>query len=287
MKLTSTTAAALLLGLGLSACDRAAAPPDAPKAAASAETPSLSSAPLVMVGRWAADPKLCDKAAWVITAQGLTTASDASCRFDGAPQGRGPVEVDATCTSDGVVKRWRLRFSFAEAAQALLVENGPFAATGLMRCPGPAYPEVEPRPPGTPGALPDDRTPVSEGPFTATSAQGGADVVQTYFALVEAARYAEAWKLRRGAERESAFARSFAAYDSYHGLVGAPGRIEGAAGSLYLEVPVQIYGRWKDGREMHQGGVAILQRANDAPGSTAEQRAWRIEALKLKDAPPS
>lgn len=276
--------AATLL-LGLCACDRAAETPDPPKAAAPGDTPSPSSASLVMVGRWAADPRLCDKGAWVITAQGITAAGEVSCRFDGAPQGRGPVEVDATCMSGGVEKRWRLRFSYAEAAQALLVENGPFAATGLMRCPGPAYPEVEPRPPGSPGALPDDRTPVSEAPFTPTSAQGGADVVQVYFALVEAGRYAEAWKLRGGSAGQTEFARSFAAYDSYHGLVGAPGPVEGAAGSLYLEVPVQIYGRWKDGREMHQGGVAVLRRVNDVPGASAEQRSWRIQALKLKDAP--
>jgi len=281
LKLASTTAATLLLAL--CGCDRAAETHAAPETAAPGQAPS----PLFFVGRWAADPKLCDKGAWVITAQEISTGGEVACRFNGPPQGRGPVEVDATCRSDGAEKPWRLRFSYAEPAQALLVENGPFAPTGLMRCPGPAYPEVEPRPPGSPGGLPDDRRPVSEAPFTTTSAQGGADVVQTYFALIESARYAEAWKLRRGAERESAFARSFQAYDSYHGLVGAPGRIEGTAGSLYLEVPVQIYGRRKDGREVHQDGVAVLRRINDVPGSTAEQRAWRIEELKLKDAPAS
>jgi hypothetical protein len=287
LKLASTTAAALLLGL--CACDRAADPPAAPKAPAQGATPAPSPTPspaaLFFVGRWAADPKLCDTGPWIITAQGLRTAGEVSCRFDGAPQGRGPVEVDATCTSEGAQKPWRLRFSYAEAAQALLVENGPFAATGLMRCRGPAYPEVEPRPPGSPGALPDDRTPVSEAPFSPTSAQGGADVVQAYFALIEAGRYDEAWKLRRGGESAQDFARRFSAYDSYHGLVGAPGRIEGAAGSLYLETPVQIYGRWKDGRELHQSGVAVLRRANDVPGATAEQRSWRIQEMKLQDAP--
>jgi hypothetical protein len=278
--------AAMLL-LAVCACDRAAETSVAPAPASGDAPPPASKAPLFFVGRWAADLKLCDKGAWVITAQGISTAGEVSCRFNGPPQGRGPVEVDATCTSDGVEKPWRLRFSYAESAQALLVENGPFAAIGLMRCPGPAYPEVKPRPPGAPGALPDDRTPISEAPFSPTSAQGGADVVQTYFALVEAGRYAEAWKLRGDAADERAFAKSFAAYDSYHALVGAPGRIEGAAGSLYLEVPVQVYGRWKDGREIHQSGVAVLRRVNDVPGSSAEQRAWRIEDLKLKDAPAS
>ena len=34
-----------------------------------------------------------------------------------------------------------------------------------------------------------------------------------------------------------AFAARFARYDSYHANIGAPGRIEGAAGSLYVAVP--------------------------------------------------
>ncbi len=39
-------------------------------------------------------------------------------------------------------------------------------------------PPVEPPAPGEPGALPDDRTPVSEARFTAESAQGAANVLQ-------------------------------------------------------------------------------------------------------------
>ena len=42
---------------------------------------------------------------------------------------------------------------------------------------------VEAPVPGSPAGLPDDRTPISEAPFTPQSAQGAADVVQTYYAL--------------------------------------------------------------------------------------------------------
>lgn len=151
-------------------------------------------------------------------------------------------------------------------------------------------PPVTPRPPGTPGALPDDRTPVSEAPFTPQSAQGAADVVQTYFALAESGRYGEAWKLWAAGGQASgrspeAFAADFARYQSYHALIGAPGAIEGAAGSLYVEVPVQAYGRTNDGREFHEIGAATLRRSNDVPGATAEQRRWRIASIALKPAP--
>lgn len=151
------------------------------------------------------------------------------------------------------------------------------------------YPPVVPKPPGSPGALPGDRTPISEAPFTPASAQGAADVVQTYFARIGEGKYFSAWRLwsnggQAGAPTPEAFAAKFASYDNYHGLVGAPGRIEGAAGSLYVEVPIQTYGRAKDGGEVHQLGVATLRRSNDVPGSSAEQRLWRISGIKLEPA---
>jgi membrane-bound inhibitor of C-type lysozyme len=146
---------------------------------------------------------------------------------------------------------------------------------------------VEPPAPGTPGGLPDDRTPVSEAPFTPTSAQGAATVAQTYYALIGEKKYAEAWKLWFDAGRASAvtqdqFVKSFSAYRAYNAQVGGPSEIEGAAGSLYVEVPVVIYGRWANGRELHQSGKATLRRVNDVPGSSAEQRQWRIAGIDLK-----
>lgn len=151
--------------------------------------------------------------------------------------------------------------------------------------PAASLPPVEPRPPGSPGALPDDRTPISEAPFTPQSAQGAANVVQTYFANLEMGRVDEAAKLRSDGDAR-ALAVELSQYSEYHALIGAPGRIEGAAGSLYVEVPVQAYGRSTSGAEFHQIGKAVLRRVNDVPGSTPEQRAWRIERIELEDAPP-
>lgn len=144
--------------------------------------------------------------------------------------------------------------------------------------------------PGEPGGLPDDRTPVSEAPFTPESAQGAANVVQTYYALIEAGKYGEAWKLWSdggGASGMSAaeFAASFDKYGEYHANIGAPGRIEGAAGSLYVEVPVQVYGRLKSGVEFNMLGPVTLRRVNDVPGSTAEQRRWHIARTDIQPRP--
>jgi hypothetical protein len=162
---------------------------------------------------------------------------------------------------------------------------GELSAAELAR-----LPEVLPPEPGTPGGLRDERTPASEAPFAETSAQGAANVVQTYFAHLEAGQFAEAWKLwsdggKASGMEQADFAASFAKYHQFHALVGAPGEIEGAAGSLYVEVPVVVYGRLKTGREVHMKGPLTLSRVNDVPGSTAEQRKWHIRQSGLESRP--
>jgi membrane-bound inhibitor of C-type lysozyme len=154
----------------------------------------------------------------------------------------------------------------------------------------PASSAAAPPPPGSPGGLPDDRTPVAEGPFTPQSAQGAANVVQTYFALVADRKYAEARNLWSDGGKASGmaakdFAASFDKYESYNAEIGAPGEIEGAAGSLYVEVPVVVYGKLKTGEPVNMKGEVRLRRVNDVPGSTPEQRQWHIAETELKPSP--
>jgi hypothetical protein len=166
-------------------------------------------------------------------------------------------------------------------------------ALALAACsePAPEQPEAadrtgnaEPPAPGTPGGLPDDRRPVAEGPFAETGAQGAANVVQTYYALLEQGRHGEARRLWSGAGEasglgEAAFAASFAAFAEYHAQIGAPGAIEGAAGSLYVEVPIVLYGRLKSGEAYSRKAAATLRRVNDVPGSSADDRRWHIHRI--------
>ena len=138
---------------------------------------------------------------------------------------------------------------------------------------------LDPPSPGQAGALPADRGPVSDAPFTPESAQGAADVLQTYYALIEEGDYESAWRLRApGASGTNLaeFAAGFDRYAEHHALIGAPSEISGAAGSLYVEVPVQTYGKLKDGTPFSSAGTVTMRRSNDVPGATAEQRRWRI-----------
>jgi hypothetical protein len=173
----------------------------------------------------------------------------------------------------------------SEPAQ-LANEAVPVEASAAPPAPAP----LDPPAPGEPGGLPDDRTPLSEAPFTADSAQGAADIIQTYYALLEAGRYDEAWRLWSDGGRASGmsaaeFAASFDKYAEYHAQIGAPGRIEGAAGSLYVEVPVQVYGRLKRGGEFNMLGAVRLRRVNHVPGATAEQLQWRIATSGVRPRP--
>ena len=132
--------------------------------------------------------------------------------------------------------------------------------------------------PGEPGGPADDRVPVSEAPFAETSDQGAANVVQTYYALLETDRYGEARRLRsdRAATSDADFATRFRGYREIHAQIGTPGRIEGAAGSLFVDVPVQVYGRLANGESFSRRGTVTLRRVNDVPGSTPVQRRWHI-----------
>jgi hypothetical protein len=136
---------------------------------------------------------------------------------------------------------------------------------------------LNPPTPGEPGGLSGDLTPISEGPIDPKSAQGAAQVVQSYFALAESGRTAEANKLWS----DGAAKLDLSQYKEVHATIGAPGGMEGAAGSSYVDVPVQLYGRKLDGKEFNARGTMTLRRVNDVPGSTDEQRKWHITKIDL------
>jgi hypothetical protein len=145
---------------------------------------------------------------------------------------------------------------------------------------------LDPPAPGTPGGLPDDRTPVSDARFAPDSAQGAANVVQIYYALIGEKKYAQAFALREpGALSASAFAAGFAGYSEYHANIGAPGAIDAGAGQRYVTVPVQIYARLKRGATpVYELGTVTLHRAGDVDGATSAQRRWRITTIATKPA---
>lgn len=270
--------AGFLLLLALGACGRAAAPPStAASTAASASAPAAVNPDPGVRTYACADGRTVqagypDRDTAVVDVGGHAYTLKIQVAADGARY-------------VGYGLQWWTK-GMQDARLSRLKEGETVASDPGVAChSGPDVPAAPS--PGASGGLPDDRRPLSEGAITPTSAQGAAQVVQSYYALLESGRRAEAWRLwsegapGRAPDAES-FARQFDRYADYHAQVGAPGEIEGAAGSLYVDVPVVIYGRLKTGEEVHRSGKATLRRVNDVPGSTAEQRRWRIHQVELK-----
>ena len=101
-----------------------------------------------------------------------------------------------------------------------------------------------------------------------------ARLLRYYVAALEQGRWgaaAHAWRSNSGVTA----ATLRASYDRGRSLSVEVGKgdEEGAAGSIYYEVPVTL--RFAGGAP--QRGTLTLRRVNDVPGATPEQLDWRIE----------
>lgn len=132
----------------------------------------------------------------------------------------------------------------------------------------------------TEGGLPDDRTPLPEpkGPIDPKSAEAAGQVVQSYGALIEQRRFTEAAKLWNDPAEAAKVKNTFPGPET-HLEIGKPGEPEGAAGSVYVTIPVVFYGK-AGAKDFRRPADIILRRVNDVPGSTEEQRRWHIERIE-------
>lgn len=169
--------------------------------------------------------------------------------------------------------------NMANGASAAQVENN-FRAEAQS-----ALEPLVPPSPGTPGGLPSTATPESEDAVDPKGAQGAAQVVQGYYGLLEERRFDDAqdlWNQQSviGAEDDVRFAARFRGFSEIHANVGAPGKIEGAAGSLFVTIPVQVFGRIAaNGKPWYILRQVVLRRVNDVPGSSEADRRWHIESI--------
>ncbi len=137
---------------------------------------------------------------------------------------------------------------------------------------------VEAPAPGTANGLDNDMTPVSEAPFAADSAQGAADVVQRYYALLEEKKPKEALALWEG-EPDAANDVMLADYSEYHAQIGAPGEIDAGAGQRFVTVPVVVYGRLKATGKPFNRKLTVTLHRTEVDGATADQKRWRIRSI--------
>ena len=122
------------------------------------------------------------------------------------------------------------------------------------------------------------------------SAADAVAVVRAYYAAISAGRHAQAYALwsdggRSSGQAPEQFAAGFADTRAVTVQPGEAGRIEGAAGSRYIEIPVSVTATRADGSEQRYVGAYVLRRAV-ADGASPGQRAWRIASAELREYQP-
>lgn len=125
----------------------------------------------------------------------------------------------------------------------------------------------------------------SASPDSATDLASAVAVITEYYADISAHDLHDAYHLWSdgGAASQQTleeFARGFDDTRSASVVVGKPGRIEGAAGSRYVDIPVTINAITTDGKRLRFGGSYQLRRTV-VPGATAEQRSWHIYSARI------
>lgn len=118
------------------------------------------------------------------------------------------------------------------------------------------------------------------------SQQQAAQVIRHYYDAINQKDYERAyadWADNGAASQQSfeQFKQGFADTASVKVDIGEPSRINGAAGSLYLEIPVTITATTVNGTTQHFTGSYTLKRINDVPGSTPTQRMWHLYSAKI------
>ena len=169
---------------------------------------------------------------------------------------------------------------------------GPVGAQGVELPPAEVALDENGNPLPTEGApvdgVPVDRAPV-EGGEDATgepTANDAVAVLRDYFAAINSGNFGRAYALwadggRASGQSAQGFADGFADTTGISVELLPPGRVDAAAGSRYVEVPVNLRATLRDGGERRLTGAFTLRRAV-ADGATAEQRMWRIAAADLR-----
>ena len=112
------------------------------------------------------------------------------------------------------------------------------------------------------------------------------EVVRRYYTAINHRQYGTAYRAWSDGGRASgkslrAFVAGFARTRSTRVFIGHVGPTEGAAGSLYVTVPVRVEARLTNGNAQRFAGGYTLRRVNNVPGAMPDQLRWRIASAKL------
>ena len=154
-------------------------------------------------------------------------------------------------------------------------ETPPAPATNT---PAPAKQSPPPRTSPTPAP--------SASPTNTDSLGDPVAIVRDYYGAIRAHDFLRAYRMwdQAGQSNRKSFAQFEAGFDSTESVdvrTSAPGRVEGAAGSRFVTVPVEIDSRLRDGTRQRFTGTYTLRRVV-VPGASAAQRRWHLYAANIR-----
>jgi len=119
---------------------------------------------------------------------------------------------------------------------------------------------------------------------------GAIAALRAYYDAIDRRDYAAAFAAwgssgPPGSPALSDFAAGYASTDSVRLATGTPGRIEGAAGSRFVDIPVTVHA-FAGGRETVYAGRYALRRVA-VPGASAAERRWHLYRATLAARPAS
>lgn len=188
-------------------------------------------------------------------------------------------------------------------------EGASGSVTGMPDAPGPGQvgPSSMDLPPDTPiasdgniGVPPGDGLdgdgmspafPGSEAsPTGEPTPQEAVAVVRDYYAAINAGSFGRAYALwsdggNASGQTPQQFADGFADTAGISVEIDAPGRVDAATGSRYIEVPVTLVAQQRDGGMRRFVGAYTLRRVV-ADGASDEQRQWRITSADIREVRP-
>jgi hypothetical protein len=117
-------------------------------------------------------------------------------------------------------------------------------------------------------------------------AEAARRVLADYYDAIAAGDYERAYALWGDGGKASGqtfleFAAGYGATQRVRAEVGEPGRVEGAAGSRYITIPVVVQATTREGRRQSFEGNYTLRRAV-VDGATEAQRRWHIYEAEMR-----
>lgn len=113
-----------------------------------------------------------------------------------------------------------------------------------------------------------------------------AAIVRDYYTAIRAHDFLRAYRMwassgQSGVRSYAQFEAGFDSTETVDAKVGPPGRVEGAAGSRFVTVPLEIDARLRNGTRQSFTGTYTLRRVV-VPGAPASQRRWHLYAANIR-----